>query len=251
MYPVLFQLGPIVVYTFGFALTIAALVSTFLIWRRGRKLAFNEESIIDMVLISLITALIFSRAAYVLTHWDDFKDSILKIVVVTYFPGFDGVFALIGGLLGSFLFAWVKKWNLLAFFDCIVIGVSLGISIIMLGSFFAGNFVGAPTTSSLGVIVPGYNELRHPVALYYSAFSFVLFMILILVDRKRRRDGLMSILFFTFFGLALILFEWYINTSIVISSVHINQLIGFVSILVSLWLFYYIYKDVLVKRSGV
>ncbi|MDQ3239589.1 MAG: prolipoprotein diacylglyceryl transferase [bacterium] len=241
MYPILFTIGSVVIYTYGFALTIGGLVSSFLIWRRGRKLLLNEESIIDMVLLSLVVSLIFSRVAYIFSHGAEFGGNVLKMIVVTYFPGFDGAFALIGGLLGCLLFALYKKWSLLSLFDCIVLGLSLGISIVMLGSFFAGNYVGAPSGSSYGVVVPGFNQLRHPVSLYYALYSFLLFLILIIIDKVRRKDGFLTGLFFVLFGLALVLFEWYTSRSLIMGIFSLNQLIGVVGIVIGSGLVYKLY----------
>lgn len=231
MYPVLFKIGPMVIYTYGFAITVATIISCFLIWRRSRKLGFNEEHIVDMVLFSLFSALVFARTSYVLMHDDQFNGEILKILLVTYFPGLDGMAGLVGGLLGFFVFSLFKRWSLRPLFDCVVKGITLGISVVMMGAFFAGSYVGTPSNNAWAVALPGYPDLRHPVALYYSLYSFIVFLVLVLVDRQRRADGYLSSLFFILFGFGLFLFEFFTEGGPVIWKIHLTQFWGIVSII--------------------
>jgi phosphatidylglycerol:prolipoprotein diacylglycerol transferase len=231
MYPVLFKIGPMVIYTYGFAITIATIVASFLIWRRARKLGFNEEHIIDMVLFSLFVGLVFARGSYVLSHMNQFGNEILKILVITYFPGLDGVAGLIGGLLGFLIFSILRRWKLLPIFDCIVKGLSLGMCIVMMGAFFAGSYVGTTSTTPWAVILPGYTETRHPVALYYSLYSLVLFVALVVVDRIRRPDGFLTSLFFILLGIGLFIFELFTEGGVVQFGIHLTQVLGIVSII--------------------
>lgn len=234
MYPILFKIGPMVIYTYGFAITIATLVASFLIWRRARKLLYNEEHVIDMILFSLFTALVFARGVYVINHPSQFGSEILKILLVTYFPGLDGVAALVGGLLGFLAFSYLRRWQLWPIFDCIVKGMTLGIAIVMMGAFFAGSYVGTPTHSNWGVVLPGFTELRHPVALYYALYSFILFIILVFVDKVRRPDGLMTSLFFIIFGIGLFVFEYFTEGGTTLFGVHLTQFFGIVSIVIGI-----------------
>jgi phosphatidylglycerol:prolipoprotein diacylglycerol transferase len=237
MFPILFEIGPVKIWTYGFALTIATLVTSFLIWRRSRKLGFNEEHIIDMVLFSLFFALIFARVSYVLGHGDQFG-SVLRILLVTYFPGLDGAFGLLGGMLGFFLYTFLRKWPLLRLFDCIAMGVSLGIAIVMVGAFFAGSYVGTPSTAPWGVLLPGYPEYRHPIALYYAVWNLGIYILIVLLDRVRRKDGFLAGIFFVLIGIALIWFDWYTLGGLTIANVHLTQVIGFLGIMFGIFLLY-------------
>lgn len=219
------------IYTYGFAITIATIVASFLIWRRARKLNYNEEHVIDMILFSLFVSLIVARIVYITGHQAQFEGQILRMLLVTYFPGLDGTGALVGGLGGFALFSYLKQWRLFPIFDCIVKGVSLGICIVMLGSFFAGSYVGTVTQQAWGVALPGYTELRHPVALYYAIFSFLIFMALVYLDKNRKRDGYISGIFFILFGLAMVVLEYFTEGGPVLFTVHLTQVLGIVSII--------------------
>jgi phosphatidylglycerol:prolipoprotein diacylglycerol transferase len=237
MFPVLLKIGPMVIYTYGFALTLATIVASFLIWRRSRKLGFYDEHIIDMVLFSLFFALVFARAGYIFANPEQFS-SVLRILLVTYFPGLDGAFGLLGGVCGFFMYSMMRKWKLLPLFDCVVVGLSLGIAIVMMGAFFAGSYIGTPTNAYWGVLLPGYSELRHPIALYYAVTGFMLYVLLILLDRKKRTDGILSSIFFLTFGVALIGFDWYTVGGLALGGVHLTQGIGVLGVILGIYILY-------------
>lgn len=238
MYPVLLKIGPFVVYTYGVALTIAVLVASFLIWRRARKLGYNEENLIDMILFSLFVSLVFSRIVYVATHFSQFGWEPLKILLITYFPGLDGAAAFAGGLLGFLLFSKLKGWRVVRMFDCVVKGMSLGIFIVMVGAFFSASYIGTPSTQPWAVIIPGYAEPRHPVALYYAIVSLITYLLLVFLDKSQKPDGMLSSAFFILYGIAFIVFEWYTEGGPVLWSIHLTQLTGFISIVVGGYLLY-------------
>jgi prolipoprotein diacylglyceryltransferase len=238
MYPVLFKLGPFVIYTYGVALTIAVLLASFLIWRRARKLGYNEENVIDMILFSLFFSLVFSRLVYVATHFSQFGWEFLKIVLITYFPGLDGAAAFAGGLIGFLVFAALKGWKVVRIFDCVVKGVALGVFVVMVGAFFAASYIGTPSTQPWAVILPGFSQPRHPVALYYAVVSMALYLVLVFLDKTQKPDGMLSGVFFILFGLAFIIFEWYTEGGPVVLSIHLTQLTGFISILIGGYLVY-------------
>lgn len=48
MYPILFQLGPVTIYSYGFFLALAYLAATYILWREGKKQGFQEEKLIDL-----------------------------------------------------------------------------------------------------------------------------------------------------------------------------------------------------------
>lgn len=226
------------VYTYGLALTVAVIVATFLIWRRARKLGYNEENLIDMTLFSLFTALVLSRLVYVASHFGDFGWEFLKIVLITYFPGLDGPAAFVGGLLGFLGYAFYKKWNRVRIFDCITKGLSLAIFIVMIGAFFSASYIGTPSGQPWAVVLPGFPEPRHPIALYYALVSIFVYALLVVLDRTQKPDGVLSSAFFILYGIAFIVFEWYTEGGAKIMSIHLTQFIGFISILLGSYLLY-------------
>lgn len=226
MNPVLFQFQTFTIYTFGFAITIATLVSAFLLWRRLKRFGYEDEPIIDMVLLSGFVALLLSRLFYVVQHWNDFSGSFLKIVLITYFPGLDGIGALVGIIAAVSVFTFFKRWNPLIVLDSVFYSMGLGVFITMLGSFFSGSLPGTLTGSSFGVLYPGLTGIRHPVPLYWMLISIIYFIVIVYVDKLNQKRGLISSIFLLVFSLALFLLQFVTDDNLKVFSVPLSSIIS-------------------------
>lgn len=243
MNPVLFQYQAFTVYTFGFAITVAVLVSAFLLWRRLRRFGYEDESIIDMVLVAGFSALLISRLFYVVQHWGDFSGSFLRMVLVTYFPGLDGVGALLGIIIAVTSFTFIKRWNPLVVLDSVFFSLGLGIFITMLGSFFSGSLPGTVTTSPIAVLYPGLEGLRHPLALYWMLLSIAYFMGVVAADKKyHMKRGLITGCFLTVFGIATLALMPFTQDNPQLFSVPLSVYVALPMIVMGSVLLYLIFK---------
>src|SRR4030042_1321874 len=95
MLPVLFKIGPVTIYSFGFFLTVAYFVATFILWREGKRQGYNEEKLLDLSVISLIAAILGGRVYYLFLNWQFFSDEPVRAF---YF--WEGGFAYHGALVG-------------------------------------------------------------------------------------------------------------------------------------------------------
>lgn len=204
MDPVLFTFRSFTVYTFGFSLTLASLVSAFLVWRRLRRFDYDDIAIVDMVLVSGALSLILARVVYVATHWSSFDSSILQMLLITYFPGLDGLGAILGIVVGVLIFTFLKQWKALDVFDSVFLAIGLGIVIIMMGSFFSGSLPGKVSYLPWSTVYPGLLDKRHPMPLYWLVLALVFFVSAVLLDRFRRISGLITTLFLYTFGAGLL-----------------------------------------------
>lgn len=201
MNPVLLEYSSIVVYTYGFSLCIGSLLATFLVWRRARRLGYSTEQIFDMSLLAGLSALVFARVFYVLQHWSDFQGSALQMILVTYFPGLDGIGAVLGIILAVCAFTFMLKWKPLEIFDSVFYGLGLGIVVIMVGTFFSGGLAGVQTGGPWGVLYPGLEGVRHPVALYWLGAAVIYALVVFALDWKLQKNGWISSAFLLYFGL--------------------------------------------------
>ena len=241
MNPVLFQFQSFTVYTFGFAITLASLISVFLLWRRMKKFGYEDESIIDMVIFSGFLALIFARLFYVLAHWEDFSGSILKIVLVTYFPGLDGVGALLGIIIAVGSFTLIKRWTPLVVLDSVFFSLGLGIFVTMLGSFFSGSLPGIPTDSNFGVAYPGLEGLRHPISLYWMIISIIFYVLVVFIDRKNNKKGLITSIFLIIYGVSLGFLQIYSVERLILAGVSISLVLSILMTVLGVLLMYLVF----------
>ncbi len=49
------------IHTFGIFVLLAFLIFTFIIWTEGKKDGFDEERLFDLILITIVCTILFSR----------------------------------------------------------------------------------------------------------------------------------------------------------------------------------------------
>jgi prolipoprotein diacylglyceryl transferase len=187
MFPILFKLGPITAYSYGFFLTLAYLVATFVVWREGKRQGYQPEKLLDYSLITLLAALIGARLYFAVFHLNLFRGDLLSILAF-----WEGGLSIYGALFGAILATLIlSRWWKWSFFQVADFAALAGLSALVvgkIGAFLAGVDLGTPTSVSWAVEFPDVLSPRHPVQLYEAAFALVL----LLVMKKLYEDNLKS-----------------------------------------------------------
>lgn len=207
MFPTLLSLGPLKINTGGVILALTFFVTTFWIWKRGREEHFEEEALMDMVILVTLVGLILSRVFYVISHLNLFS-SFWQVFQIIKYPGFSYPGGLAGGLLAFVLFASFKKWDFYLLADLVAPPLVFALALGRLANFFAGSYYGRETQLVIGLIFPGTETPRHPIQLY-AFLLFLLFLRLLFKIEKeyrfygwyqgRRREAAPGFVFFSFF----------------------------------------------------
>lgn len=193
MYPILFSIGSVNIYSFGVFLALGFFVGAFYFWREGKN-EFEEEVILDATLMVTIFALIGARLFYILSHFANFQFDPLRWVHFYLYPGFSFWGGVIGGLLAAFWFTQRKKISFWRLADFLALGVSLGTIFGQVGCLLNGCTVGKPTPFPWGGEALGFLDKRHPVAFYDTLAAILIFLVVWRVSRwifaqKRQREG--------------------------------------------------------------
>ncbi|TSC54161.1 MAG: phosphatidylglycerol:prolipoprotein diacylglycerol transferase [Microgenomates group bacterium LiPW_16] len=218
MYPILFSIGPVKIYSFGVFLVLAAIAGSFEVWREGRSLKFDEEKLLDLILIEAIAGLAGARIYYLILHFEDFGFNPFSWFLIFHFPGLSFLGAIIGGLIGAFIFAKKTGWSFCQIGDFLVLGVSLGEAIGRIGAFLSGSAYGALTSLPWGVPMIGLIGRRHPSQIYEGLAAFLTFAALLrlktILEIKKLPSGLIFLLYFLFFGASRFFLEFFRGDSV-------------------------------------
>ena len=188
MLPVLFEAGPIKIYSWGFFLALAYMAGTFILWREGRRQGYKEEKLLDLSVICLAAAIIGGRVLFVLLNWHLFQDNPISSL---YFweGGFAYLGSLVSVLLSGILVLRLWKWPFFQIADITALSATIGLVLGRVGSFLAGLEYGTITDQPWGVRLPGIVGLRHPAALYEAATYLLIFTYLYLSYHHNLSSG--------------------------------------------------------------
>ena len=116
MHPVIFQMGKIVIHSYGLMLAISFLLGIWFSSRRAKKAGLDPNVISDVGFWVILSAIVGSRLYFVLLHFEDFKGNLEGIINPFYGDacGIGGLVmygGLIGALIAGLIFFNVKTTN--------------------------------------------------------------------------------------------------------------------------------------------
>ena len=149
MIPVLFELGPIKIYSFGFMLVVAFYSCFYLLQKDIKRLGYDVKLASDIVFAAAVGGILGSKIYYLIENLDRVMDDPFGMI----FSGSGLVF--FGGLMGGTLgVTWViQKQNLnwLKMGDVVAPLLILGYGIGRTGCFLVGDDYGIPTHLPWGI----------------------------------------------------------------------------------------------------
>ncbi|MBD3296806.1 MAG: prolipoprotein diacylglyceryl transferase [Candidatus Omnitrophica bacterium] len=184
MHRILFEIGPLTFYSYGFFVAVGFLLAAFLSVREARRSGVPENDMMDILLSVLAGGLLGGRLLFVLLNREMFMAEPLSIIMLQEGGlAFHG--ALAGGAAAGILAVRVKRIPVLKMADLIAPYIALGHSIGRIGCYFNGCCYGRVIESGPGVTFPGETFMRIPVQLYSSLALLFIFIILIYLRRLR------------------------------------------------------------------
>jgi phosphatidylglycerol---prolipoprotein diacylglyceryl transferase len=205
--PILFHLPfGLPIYAYGLMLTISVIVGRLMAIRLAERAGIARKLADHCTTWTLIGAVAGSRLLYVATNLDEFHH---LLDVFAFWKG--GVVAyggFVGGLLAAIMFCRIKGIRFLAFADCVVPSLCVGLAITRVGCFLGGCDYGSvwngPWAVRFPAGSPAFVEQRmqgllpsgaatslpvHPTQLYESLAGIVLLFAVWAVHRRQRVAG--------------------------------------------------------------
>jgi phosphatidylglycerol:prolipoprotein diacylglycerol transferase len=169
-------------------LLIISLIYCFsLLWlvRRAKALKLNPNHALDLALAIMVGGLIGARGMHVFYENPNyFLDHPAEIIKV-----WNGGFVFYGGAIFAFLAAlgviYLKKINFFIWADVFAPLAPVGYAFGRLGCFFNGCCYGQVCELPWAVNFPHLDGARHPTQLYAFFMEIALFLLILLVQKKR------------------------------------------------------------------
>lgn len=211
--PIALQIGPLAIHWYGLAYVVGILGWwQYSLWLTKKFTLIDRKTVDDFLAWAIVGVIVGGRLGFVLFYKpEQYLHNPLEI-----FQVWKGGMAFHGGLLGvviaTAIFTYRRGLAFLDFGDLAVCGIPIGLFFGRLANFINAELYGRVTDVSWGVIFPNGGPLpRHPSQLYEAFLEgFVLFIILsygALFTKWPKRQGLLTGIFLTGYGVARILVE--------------------------------------------
>ena len=198
------SIGPLSAYYYGLIIAVGLILAIGYACRRSKEFGLTEDHVLDGALWVTPFAIICARIYYVAFSWEDYAANPISMLYI-----WEGGIAIYGGVIGAVIgmavFSKIKKLNLLAVLDLIMMVFLLGQSIGRWGNFMNREAFGAATDSffRMGLFNEKSQmwEYYHPTFLYESVWNLIGFLILIRFCSKRKYDGQIALCYAAWYGL--------------------------------------------------
>ena len=197
-------------YIFGILLGwwIAKKIIVFKV--KNKTVIFNVQIFDDLISYIIISIILGGRFGYIIFYNSSYYFNNPLDIFKIWQGGMSFHGALIGVILGTYLFAKKVKVNSFFFLDIIACVAPIGIFFGRVANFVNSELYGKPSSFFWSVIFPEVDKIsRHPSQLYEAMLEgVVLFIILIsVVYKKEIMTGVVSALFMILYGFFRIIAE--------------------------------------------
>ena len=230
--PVAFTLFGKDIYWYGIIIAVGLVLAFLWAVYASREENLPKDTLTELLIVGLPTAIIFARAYYVIFSWNMYKNNPMDI-----FKIWEGGIAIYGGVIGAFLaglvYAKVKKIPFYKLADlaapCFLIGQAIG----RWGNFVNVEAFGSETTLPWGMLIVQEEITVHPTFLYESLWNAGGFLILALLRKKKPFEGFVFYGYLLWYGLGRVWIEGLRSDSLMLGNLRISQLVAMVCIIVS------------------
>jgi len=233
LHPILFQFGPFSVTSYGFMVAVGILAGLLVALRAGKRAGLDADTLLDLALYLVLAGVIGSRAAYVVLEWEKYGTEPLAMLRV-----WDGGLSFFGALALCLLvviwFTRRRRLSLTRVGDVLALGVAAGYPFGRIGCYLNGCCYGLPTEHACGVMFPFDVVLRHPTQLYSAGAGVLIFLVLLLLNRKKPFDGFLMWSFLMLYGVYRFVIDfWRVSPPTGIEALTVGQLVSLAVVAVS------------------
>lgn len=241
------RIGSIHIRWYSIILMIAVISAYLIICKEARKKTTKDDLIVNIIFYGLLFGILGARFYYVLFNMNYYMNNPLEI-----FMTWNGGLAIHGGLLFGLLFLIIyskkKNINILLLLDIITPGLIIAQAIGRWGNYFNQEAYGRAVSLSFlkKLCLPNFiiqnmyidGHYREPTFLYESFFSFVGFLIIILLRKKKNiKVGQLTGIYLIWYGIERLVIETFRSDSLMFGNIKIAQLISIIFILTGVFLY--------------
>ena len=244
-----FFINPVAISIFGFKIhwygiliVAAILIGLFLAKRDDGLHEIKFDNVFDFVLLGILSGITCARIYFVIFNIDYYKNNLAEIFGIwngglAIYGGF------IGGIIAALIFCKIKKMNFLNLCDYLVPFLALGQSIGRWGNFINQEAYGYATESFLKMRIYS-KEIGafinvHPTFLYESILDVCIFILLMLIRKKRKFKGQLLYIYLGIYGVGRFVIEGLRTDSLMLMNFRVSQVFSGFLVIISIILYYF------------
>jgi phosphatidylglycerol:prolipoprotein diacylglycerol transferase len=239
-------IDPVAFYVFGWPIrwyaifiTSALIICLLSACFEAKRRKISTDFILEVFLWCVPLAVVFARIFYVLSHPESYfpitnTEDFKELFAINH-GGITIIGAIFGAILGAFIVTRIHKLNFLELLDFGFPFMLLGQALGRWGNFINQEAYGKVVTSAfyerfpLGVYID-YTESWHYATFFYEmVLNLIGFAVLYLISRRSEKRGVLTVLYFIWYGIVRGLMEFIREDAVVFGGVYITQVGCFIA----------------------
>lgn len=245
MNPVAFTIFGISIMWYGIFISCGILLALYVGKRRCEIYNLDFDKLTDVFIVALPSAIIGARLYYVIFNWSYYAQDPAQIINIRG-GGLAIHGAIIGALISGYIMCRVKKLDFFVALDvaapCFAIGQAIG----RWGNFFNGEAHGGEVSKEFISRFPAFIQkgmyidgaYYHPTFLYESCWDLLVFITILLLTRKKMKNGSMFYIYLILYSVGRFMIEGLRTDSLMLGPIRVAQLISILLIILALILLF-------------
>lgn len=239
MNPVAFSIGGFDIRWYGILIATGIVLGILISQYNCKWRDVDFDNLLNIVLLSIPIGIVGARLYYVIFEFENYKNNIIDAFNIR-----NGGLAIHGGLIfaigTALIYTKIKKLNFIKFADVAAPSIILAQALGRWGNFFNqeahGDAVSYEFIKHFPIFIQKGMNINgiyyNPTFLYESIWNITVFMILMVILRKCKKDG---IVFFTYIGLYSIgrfIIEGMRTDSLMLGNIRMAQFVSLTGVVV-------------------
>ena len=229
-----FSILGIDIHWYAILIVFAIILALIILKINNKNEKVKFEYILDLSIYLIPISLICARLYYIAFNLEYYINNPIEILSIK-----SGGLAIYGGILGGiltiFIYCKKRKINFIGMLDQIAPVLALGQAIGRWGNFINIEAYGIETTNlfRMGIIENGIYKEVHPTFLYESIADFLIFIILIILGRKRQKNGERTCIYLILYSFVRFFIEGIRIDSLMLNNIRISQIVSLIIFVIS------------------
>jgi phosphatidylglycerol:prolipoprotein diacylglycerol transferase len=241
--PQLFEVAGLEISWHGLFAALGVVLGVAVAVAFAKRANYREDMIYNVALALVIGGIIGARGLYVIEHWSKFENDLGDIFAINA-GGISIYGALIGGTVGAWAYAIVTRVpNIPKGADIAALGAIVGMATGRIGDVINGEHFAEPTSLPWGVTYTHsgspsvvremaglLQQPQHPAVAYELLGDLAIFLVLLLIYTRVRRDGVTFFSWVLLYGVPRLPLSFLRFDDLVFMGLRTAQLIAIVAI---------------------
>jgi phosphatidylglycerol:prolipoprotein diacylglycerol transferase len=240
---------------YGIIIACGLLLGVLLAIHRAKQRGFKSDMILDFLFLAIPLAIVGARLYYVVFEWEGYARDLSKIFAINQ-GGLAIYGGVIGGIIAAIIFYKMKKVSFFTLVDLVIPSLILGQAIGRWGNFVNqeafGNIITNPSLQffPVAVYIEQLGEWHQATFFYESAWNFALLCVVLLLSRRKVKDGVLLSSYFIGYGIGRFLIEGLRTDSLyIIPGIRVSQMLSLLLIAIGIAILILIRRGVLKTPS--